>query len=230
MIHIGDKLGKKYEYFRYYIPFVLKYHIRFTNWRHHMEIIKEPDMYLKEGFIPNENQKIFDVGSQYGDWALMWTKKYKAIVFAFEPIKENIKEMFKDMDKNREYKILTYEGFIGDGKPIYYNQNGNMMVYSESGLFTPTTTLDSIVTQTTIIPDIIKIDVEGFEFQVLKGALGVLDTFKPKIILETHSKELREQCHEMLVNFNYKLSYTGRSFKGKDWMDEITNLFYEVKK
>jgi FkbM family methyltransferase len=38
--------------------------------------------------------------------------------------------------------------------------------------------------------DLIKIDIEGEEYNALKGATKTIKRFKPKIIIEIHSKNL----------------------------------------
>ena len=45
-----------------------------------MEAIEDPRMYLKEGFIPSKNDVILDIGAQYGDYAMIWSKKYGCIL------------------------------------------------------------------------------------------------------------------------------------------------------
>lgn len=52
--------------------------------------------------------------------------------------------------------------------------------------------LDSVVDELQIDDiTLIKMDVEGFEFQVLQGALKTLERFRPAIILEYHSNRLQ---------------------------------------
>lgn len=53
--------------------------------------------------------------------------------------------------------------------------------------------LDPLTGVGTKIPDIISIDVEGSEMEVLKGAEGTIETFKPKIFLSLHPEFVYEQ-------------------------------------
>ena len=77
--------------------------------------------------------------------------------------------------------------------------------------------------------DLLKIDVEGFELDVLLGAENTIRQFKPRIIIETHSKELRKKCHVFLSSLGYSLKVKGRTVNiKKPGMDKITNLFYSV--
>ena len=55
-------------------------------------------------------------------------------------------------------------------------------------------------------PRILKIDVEGAELKVLKGA-NVLKKYKPTIFLAVHDRQLAEDCFNLLKEeFNYTLS------------------------
>jgi hypothetical protein len=77
--------------------------------------------------------------------------------------------------------------------------------------------------------DLLKVDVEGFELDVLKEAETTICRFKPRIIIETHSKGLRMKCHEFLSSNRYKLKVEGRTVTSKaKGMDKITNLFYSL--
>lgn len=55
-----------------------------------------------------------------------------------------------------------------------------------------------------VLPDVLKIDVEGAELGVLQGAMEILKRRKPTIFLSTHSMELREACLNLLKEVGYK--------------------------
>lgn len=229
-IHIGEKWGKRYDNFRYYIPFKIKYGIKFHDFRKHGEILVHPTMYDEASFIPLENDIIFDIGSQYGDYGLLWEKRNKALVYAFEGLKNNFDEMQIDLKLNKSH-INSYNKFIGNGGFISYDEHGNMARMAETSMpDVPTMKIDEFVFENNVVPSIMKIDVEGFEYQVLEGSNKTIEMFHPRITIETHSRELRKKCDEFLVNHGYALKYEGRTVRGKDWMDEVVNLFYGVKK
>ena len=54
-------------------------------------------------------------------------------------------------------------------------------------------------------PIIFKIDVEGKELEVLKGAQNIIENGDGNFIVETHSKKLEEECIRFLKRFNYKI-------------------------
>ncbi len=77
-------------------------------------------------------------------------------------------------------------------------------------------------------PDIMKIDVEGFELEVLDGAIKTIKKYHPKIIIETHSRALEKHTNEFLSKSGYKLAHEGRSvYNVNKEFDKVTNLFFE---
>ena len=61
----------------------------------------------------------------------------------------------------------------------------------QSNLVTvPAFTLDKFFEEEEILPDVIKIDVEGAEFQVLTGMRNILSNKRPILFLEIHPKKL----------------------------------------
>ena len=50
-----------------------------------------------------------------------------------------------------------------------------------------------------------KIDVEGAELKVLKGAKSILYKYQPTIFLATHGVEVHQQCCGFLKSMGYKL-------------------------
>jgi len=71
----------------------------------------------------------------------------------------------------------------------------------------PTKTLDTLLKELNISKiDLIKIDTEGFEYEILEGAGETISKFKPKMIVDVHSEELREKIIRFLLK-NYSLVY-----------------------
>ncbi len=131
MIHIGNYWGRKYDFTRFYLPFRLKYNIRFTHWWEHGEIIRCPTMYDNPSFVPGSGSIVFDIGSQYGDFSLLWEKRNHAIVYAFEALPENYAEMQRDFALNKS-SVHSIRTFVGNGNPIEFENTGTMATKKES--------------------------------------------------------------------------------------------------
>src|SRR5205085_4554641 len=73
----------------------------------------------------------------------------------------------------------------------------------------PSISLDSYVDQTGARPSLIKLDVEGFECEVLEGARKSLQQNKPRVWLELHPDFLKAQGRnwEDPINFLKSLGY-----------------------
>ena len=246
-IHIGERLGKVYDFFTFvprYAKFVVLNDVRYRNWKQCSEICREPDMYLVDGFIPKPGEVVYDIGAQYGDWAILWAKKYHAFVYAFEPLELNEEVAHINVYRNgMEDRVKVFDSLVGDGHYMTFEVRGSMLArnpfYDYLGLkhlsdrkliSRESERLDDIFNDgyLNMNPDILKIDVEGSEHDVLVGASLLIMRFHPKIIIETHSSTLREQCTETLQNLGYTLKHVGRTVKGKDWMDEVSVLFFDM--
>ena len=65
-------------------------------------------------------------------------------------------------------------------------------------------TLDSIVEELNLEPDFVKIDVEGFEHIVLRGASRTLSKFHPRIVLEANLGDPGTAMSEILSKYGYE--------------------------
>lgn len=240
MIKLGDKWGSRYDFFdilRHYVALKIKDGITLKNWYECGEFIRDPKMYLVNGFIPSRTSVIYDIGAQYADYAIYWAIKYGCRIYAFEGLPWNYVKAVNNAVCNlglmNHWDIFSdihiYNVMVGNGAAIGYNSNGGMAFFdSNPRNLTQSVALDSFAFDSGILlPDIIKIDVEGFEYQVLLGSLKLIKTKMPRIIVETHSLELRSKVHDLLTSLGYELRHIGRTVQGKQaWMDQITNLFY----
>jgi hypothetical protein len=53
------------------------------------------------------------------------------------------------------------------------------------------------------VPDLVKLDVEGWEHKALQGAERLLAERRPHLVVETHSAELERGCRDVLVAHGY---------------------------
>jgi hypothetical protein len=67
----------------------------------------------------------------------------------------------------------------------------------------PTVTVDEFAVKSGLTPHFIKIDVEGAELLVLRGAREIIAAAKPTICLSIHSPELRLSCLDYLRQHGY---------------------------
>lgn len=174
------------------------------------------------GFIPERNQLVVDVGANFGDTAIWWAKTFGSKVIAFEPLIDVYKELLENIKLN-DAEVVAYNVAVGNGEEINGHTDRNMFSFG-GDTQVKTVRLDDYSFDRV---DLLKIDVEGFEFEVLQGAKNMITKYKPKIIIETHSTDLRYVCNEFLSSLGYSLRIEGRTIVSRNLgMNRVTNLFY----
>ena len=135
---------------------------------------------------------------------------------------ENIKLNGLTDDSIKAFNIAL--GNVNKTEIVSYSDNMTNNINEGEKIKTTFRTLDSYKLKA----DLLKIDVEGFELEVLEGAVETLEKYHPKIIIETHSRALEKQTKEFLSRLNYNLKHEGRSiYNANKEFDKITNLFFE---
>lgn len=163
-------------------------------------------LYEKEGFIPDSSSKVIDVGAQYGDFSIICSKVYGAHeVNAFEPIYENFLAMVELKKLNDASNVMVHNVGLSDYKYTEeINYSSQMLSASYKGEKSQIFSFEKLDSYN-LKCDLIKIDVEGFELKVLKGGFETILRNKPRIIMEVHSKKLKNKSLEVLTNIGYKL-------------------------
>lgn len=147
-----------------------------------------------------------DVGANHGEFSICAASVARdGNVYAYEPMKDNIRKLRKNIDRNGFKNIFVQEYGLSNidsrDVPIYTREEefsdgsfhgGLGTIYSISGRDKAIETinlhkLDDVFRKDSRI-DVIKIDVEGAELTVLQGACKTIERTKPYIIFEANSE------------------------------------------
>jgi len=166
----------------------------------------------KLGEILNGCRVFYDIGAHEGLFSIDVKKRAPAtLVYAFEP---QAKVLFKNLSLNNIHDVRIHQTAVGQCSGIVHmttnRRSSNHILasgVSAENVF-PVATIDSLVTDGFEPPDIMKLDIEGYEFQALIGARNTLLNHQPLIITEINHCFLR--YHNGLLEFiNYmtKMGY-----------------------
>lgn len=137
---------------------------------------------------------IFDIGAHHGFYTIilaLWTGNGGKVI-AFEPSVHNFKILQKNIEMNNLHNVILINKAVGsrDEKvSISDNSNATLVIKAPFLQEIEMTFLDKYLNYA---PNFIKIDVEGYETEVLTGAQKILEN-KPKIDLELHINELKNK-------------------------------------
>ena len=186
---------------------------------------------------------ILDIGAHAGFTVLPVSSSINvdAKLYAFEPSTANNKALQKNISMNECENVIVENYLVGaeekDNVSFYERSDicaTSSIVNDRNRKFNKTSkmqiSIDSYCKNHNIKPDLIKIDVEGAEIDVLKGARETISAFKPTIFLSVHPREIRDLgyneqdlLNEIRIN-NYKLT----NIDGSE-VDEFSYIEYILK-
>jgi FkbM family methyltransferase len=137
------------------------------------------------------NSVFFDVGAHEGLYSISVKKQLPhSIVHSFEP---QPAALLRNLELNGT-EAAVHSVALGDcsGMVAMTQDKRSSNHISDSGIQVEMVTLDALLQRNSVPPpDAIKIDVEGFEPQVLQGAKNMLAKFRPLVITEINHCLLR---------------------------------------
>jgi FkbM family methyltransferase len=169
---------------------------------------------------------VYDVGAFHGLLTLFFASRAKTVV-CFEPSTPNYKRLMENLMLNeiRNVEVLKFGigsrretlkmvgsplmpgGASVDGKAVEeLLQAGAGTTVEEISIVT----LDEKIPQAGLpTPDFIKIDVEGWEIEALRGARKTLGLYKPALVLEMHGETKGEKRRKVaeIVAFLCEIDY-----------------------
>lgn len=186
-----------------------------------------------KGVFKGNNTGIFiDIGANIGQWSILMSRVY-TFVAVFEPCKRAAAELENRIKDLHIKNIIQYDVALGDKrvkkkfyeyertehstflKDNYYNER-NFKALNDDAPFVCIRTLDSFNFRNVAA---IKIDTEGYEVEVIKGAKKTILKFKPKILIEIHDDKNINKIKKILPEIKFETVI----YKGAKYLYYATN-------
>jgi hypothetical protein len=144
----------------------------------------------------------FDLGSESGFYALVFARRGGGRALAVEANPTTSERLRRNVAANPGLAPL-----------IEVLNTRVAMETSET-----TVSLDELAYRTGgFVPDLVKLDVEGFEVKAIRGAERLLSERMPHLIVETHDEDLDAACRELLEEHGY----TVEPVEPRRWLPEV---------
>ncbi|NRG18320.1 FkbM family methyltransferase [Rhizobiales bacterium] len=174
----------------------------------------EPAMTFLLERLAESKTSLLDIGSHLGYFSVLFASVPDHHAAAIELDPSNFRELdrcFKWQPEPVRGQLHAYNLGISDApgtldlpKERPHNASHHINSVSEDGADLVTvelTTVDDFVTRMSPPPDVVKIDVEGFEVHALRGASTLLSRQKPVLLIEVHPPQIRglgEDVHDVI--------------------------------
>jgi FkbM family methyltransferase len=170
---------------------------------------------------------VLDIGANIGYFTLLFANwlQGNGEVHAFEPFPTTMQRLNRNLDLNPRLRNVVHlhgtavSDFVGSmamTEPDKGNSGCNYLSVSGEGKI-GVTTLDSLASEMRFSRiDLMKIDVEGCEVALLKGAKSTLDRYRPVLMIEINPGTLKrfgqtaKDVVALLGNYRYRMAYANR--------------------
>lgn len=153
----------------------------------------------------------YDVGANVGFISLLLSDLVgeSGQVIAIEPHPVNVDYIHRHMQLNRVQNVTVLAKAVSHEAGTVSFQSGKTRlggrVASDGDMQVEAIILDECELPP---PDYIKMNIEGLEYDALRGAERLLREYHPMIFLETHGDDIHEQCIAFLTQLGYRCEVT----------------------
>jgi FkbM family methyltransferase len=179
------------------------------------------DIYEREYRI-GPGDVVMDVGAHIGSFTMKAAKEVgpTGTVTSFEPSSENFRLLKQNVEANSYKNTRLFNVAVGSqpgtAQLILHKRRGMNSIYTASndkpvGIEdVPVRTLDDVAQELGLSKvNFLKIDAEGAELEVIKGATTILSSYRPSIAMETHDfGPSKEEIARFLAPFGYGVKET----------------------
>lgn len=159
----------------------------------HRLIYLEGERFVSERFLLTSlvqpGASVVDIGANIGYYALMFSHLVgrHGRIICIEPEPNNLIELVRNVESNKLENVEVFPVAVGNTKGSIGLSSGVSARVADRGdeeIRVDVLPLGEVIRERAV--DFIKIDVEGFEGQVLDGAEDVLSKQRPRLFVEIH--------------------------------------------
>lgn len=192
-----------------------------------------------------ESGTVLDVGANIGIMSVPLAKRFPQVqVVAIEPIDFNVKTFKKIVEHYHLSNITLIEKAVGDNNGtirmtvplennvvmqglshVSKNPNSNEQGVHFNLPIIKIDDIDQVKTATRVTG--IKMDVENYEHEALKGSIETIKKHRPLIYIELWDNQNRSNCFELIRNLNYSVMVLQQG-QLKEYANEpaVQNFFF----
>lgn len=129
-----------------------------------------------------KHEVCIQAGGNVGIWPVKLAEYFKQI-YTFEPDPTNFECLKKNIENNGN--ILAFNAALGDERELvgmHCREDNCGAHFVEGGGAIPVVLLDQIIQPSAC--DLLLLDIEGYEYKAICGALEIIKRFKPVIVCE----------------------------------------------
>jgi len=167
----------------------------------------EPDSLMAWSEICKPGSSVIDVGAYSGLFSISASKLGVYRVIAIEPMSVMVRRLKYNIEINGAKNIYVIEAAasdkagvarIGYNDEVHLTSGASILRKSRASMEVSTVSLDEIKYHDV---SVIKIDVERYEMNVLKGAMKLIDKCKPKLLVEVLDDAARTKVEMFLSDY-----------------------------
>lgn len=188
----------------------------------------EPEVQRAVVSLVREGYRTFDIGAHIGYYTLILSKLVgnSGSVVAFEPLSDNFQVLRENIAVNSCFQTEPVAKAVwhssgqlelavqADAAESFPRRASAMTKVGERRVLVDAVSLDDLWANRTESVDFIKIDVEGAEEQVLRGAREMITRSHPAFLIELHHFHCSPEdspVPSMLASFGYRVRWLDRS-------------------
>lgn len=179
----------------------------------------EPDLQESLPRFIKPGMTVFDIGANIGFFAVAAAKLVgpSGKVVAFEPNPAVVERLRKNVELNDlAERVKIEQSAVGDFDGTaefcfaltHLQGRFSDLPYVPQGAEStpvPCCKIDTYVTSTQVVPDVVILDVEHAEGRALRGMQSVLQRYKPLVFVEMHGQEAIREAYGEITNADYRL-------------------------
>lgn len=210
----------------------------------------EPELQQTIELLVKPEQVVYDIGANIGFVTLMFARQTGEMghVYAFEALPENVIRLRQNVDLNGYLERVTVvnaavQDRAGEAEFLMGPSGAMGKVKGSAGRDTieyleyikvKAISIDGFIENSgNLLPDIVKMDIEGGEILALPGMSNLLQTRHPLVMIELHGLESAEASWQLLRNAGYRICRMELEFpqvgniEELDWKSYLVAFPYE---